>query len=440
MQTTPTIKKVKSTITKTDFLNAFELFYKNYDINIFWKRGNTLDAAVNASKAARKLWDNDTDFQSEFENKYLYPILSAASTVFDADKGGTNWADDYGWWGIAATSAYNYCTASKNKKISQMADTFKTIAEEAYTIMVKKGYVLSAADGCRNSGFATDKKGAKNTVTNSNLFLISIRLYQITKDQQYLKMAYAQYSWFHKYISATVNDDGSNGAYPYLQKTTKDTGLITERPFPTATYNAKKHPLWEKGWAWTGDQGLFLACLTSVSDLADDFETASQDNSTDNPFSGFDKTSFNKTVNNYLTTLVNGIKTLLFDSDKIMHEPPFSSSFGASYGSDYAGGKGVLMRFLATSSQSIVDFSDYINASANAAWGSRNTNTNAIPAIWNTSNQATFNSTFAKTWGYPSANEASSNTIWGGYSGYDISTAVLQAAGLDALGASIAIS
>ena len=123
-----------------------------------------------------------------------------------------------------------------------------------------------------------------------------------------------------------------------------------------------------------------------------------------------------------------------------MHEPPFSSSFGASYGADYVCGKGVLMRFLATSSQSVVDFTDYINATAKAAWGSRNTTTNAIPAIWNTSNQATFNSSFAKTWGYPTASEASSNTIWGGYVQYDISIAVLQAAGLDALGASIAIS
>jgi hypothetical protein len=153
----------------------------------------------------------------------------------------------------------------------------------------------------------------------------------------------------------------------------------------------------------------------------------------------FDVPGFERDVTNFIRDLSTGLTDLLFSSeDHVLREAPFNSSFGSNYGWDYVGGRGVLLRYLSDSNVRTFlghDFDVQLNATAQAAWESRNPSNNQVSVYWNQRNDESFAKTFSKAWGYPD------NIIvkWGYDAENPDGAAILQAMGLDALSAAIAI-
>jgi hypothetical protein len=142
---------------------------------------------------------------------------------------------------------------------------------------------------------------------------------------------------------------------------------------------------------------------------------------------------------------VTGIKSLLFGGDHVLREAPFFDPiFGDDYAKDYVCGRGVLLRYLSekTVTPWLGDrFRAGIAATAKAVWDGRDTANDQFGARWNADNDAAsdkrFNTQFKKAWGHGHVDAAwkfspppPPKRVLNG---------ILQAAGLDALGAAIPI-
>ncbi len=407
---------------------GFTRFTDCWDFKDFWTRGNTFDALLHFVGAAEQKWPDDPVIKQMLE--FRKSMIQANSDYFNTNGGRGWWADDYGWWGIACLEAYNHLLSIKDE---HLATTFREYAMTCWDNMYKQGYdTLDTArpvpHGCANSG-GDPQDGTKNTVTNANLFVLSLRLYKVMKTiqpndaQKYLKMAYAQYVWFNTWFAPN---------YDYLHVIPGPYGLVHERPIAEPDYEHKDRPTWEKGWVWTGDQGLLLAALAEIHQIQDDLHTVAGPN--------FDQEAFANDVREKFTIIVTGVKIILFGAeDNILREAPFNSSF-VDDPKDYVCGRGVLLRYLFEPSvrkmlnQSF--FPDGVRATAAAVWDSRDPSNNQFAAGWTPGKNQAFNEKFKELWGY-----GDPEVEWGDdFCNTDIMcNGIKQATGLDVLTAALVL-
>jgi hypothetical protein len=403
--------------------DGFVHFTDVWDFDDFWTRANTFEAYVRFVEAARAKWPTDPNV-AKMET-FLQKMAQTNAAYFTKNLTISNWADDYGWCGIASLAARDYFLSIGN---ADLAARFLGIAQACWDTMYKTGYDRSntarpVPHGCGN-GSAGDP-GTKNTVTNANLFVLSLRLYEALKPSggeiasKYLDMTFLQYLWFKSWFESD---------YGYLRFVSSGSALVQERPIAPPDYENKDRPPWEPGWTWSADQGLVLAALAGLYGLGDDLESVNPD---------VDIASVMGDVQTWIDTIVTGVGALLFDSpDNVLREAPFKSAFEDDP-KDYVCGRGVLLRYLVQPElRAFVGsrFDTGIGATAEAVWNSRD-GKNQFGAAWNPANDPSFNDRFAKLWGY--------GDTWVTWP-YDAEPGppvdgILQAAGLDVIGAAIPI-
>lgn len=385
----------------------------------FWKRSNTFHSFLRFANAAEKRWGKtdpalrpiqDLRVTLIDDNYRYFP-----SKIFDESV----WADDYGWCGLACAEASDYLQSIGD---DTYAKKYADLARTCWDRMMEIGYdngntATPVQHGCGNTSIERKRidggYGTRNTVTNVNLMLLSYRLHKLHGPGRYLDLALSQAAWFGRWfvLNYPSLDNG-----PYLRTLSGSMSLIHERPMAEKTYVQQANPNWERGWVWTGDQGLLLLGLATI--LREGIQP---------PGISLQlyKDSFVK--------LAAGVETLLFGAaDKVLREPPFNASYGPDYAGDYIGGRGVLLRY---ASEALVTHTlgrplspQGISATVNAVWNSRDAR-GVFGSLWNPAGDHAFNASFVKAWG----NGEPSISGWQG-AAFD---GVLQACGLDALTAAI---
>ncbi|HWW76730.1 MAG TPA: hypothetical protein VNZ44_15135 [Pyrinomonadaceae bacterium] len=427
---------------KTWATGGFEGFKGVWDFEDFWKRSNTFHAFLCFVDAAEQNWPGDPEVgdMSSLRND----MIDGNSSFFDKYIGGPSvWCDDYGWCGISCLAAYDYLRWVGD---DDRAGVYLARAERCWEQMLQVGYDATdqarpVPHGCGN--ISPDRKktpqdyGTKNTVTNTNLLLLSLRLYNAvrgtdpTRAARYLSMAHAQYQWFSTWFldEYQSEDDGH-----YLRRMPGPMFLIHERPMAKPDYLKKDFPTWQPGWVWTGDQGLLLAGMVELLLVGDDLLAWTSANQVP----GFDPAKFENSIGDVITSLVAGMSSLFVAPDKVLREPPFSSSFGIEYGLDYVGGRGVLLRYVSEKSVQRALGGRFnpsgIAATAEAVWNSCESE-NQFDSLWNKANDSVFNKNFVDWWGsgdigiteWELGSDLKSKKVRG----------VVQATGLDALTAAM---
>jgi hypothetical protein len=408
--------------------DGFGRFTSVWKFDDFWTRSNTFEAALRFVIAARAKWPGDPGVAS-METFLRQTMVPENEGYFTSYLPRGMWADDYGWCGIASLTARDYLLSVGDDR---SAAAYLEIAEECWQTMYTSGYdstdtARPVPHGCGN-GTPTDP-GTKNTVTNVNLFILSLRLYEVFRpiDEQaanrYLDMCYRQYVWFSSWFESR---------YEYLKTVATRSGLVQERPIASPDYEKKDRPQWEPGWVWTADQGLVLAALAEILEIKDALAEWIRANGID---SSFDPNAFQNDVTTWIVTIVTGARSLFFfPADNVLREPPFSSSFEDD-AKDYVCGRGVLLRYLSEDAVRPYlgsQFSIGIAATAKAVWNSCDTS-KQFGASWNPVNDAAFNKQFAAAWGL-----GDTYVTWPyGPNPDPPVNGILQAAGLDVLGAAI---
>jgi len=388
---------------KMQCIQAFDRFEAIWNFNDFWKRGNTFDACLTFTDALIGRW-GDTPEIKLIEQK-VNKMLEENFTYFKSFDPGGLWADDFGWWGLMGLNARKHLLRSGNK---ELADKFLQLSTDLCWEQERDhAYDFSTAakpvpHGCSNGDANGKDKGVKNTVTNVLFFLLSARIYRlmlaenIAGNEKYLEMAYRQWVWFDSWFQLNQ--------YEYLKKTTSGGALVQERPtafFDGSDYAVTVHPTWEKGWLWTGDQGMLLAALNDMLAIKKDLATWMAKNKKE---ADFNENDFEKRINDYVALIRKGIKTaLVSDKDNIIREAPFISNFGPEFGNDYLAGRGIMMRYLGKLGENNVDFNSMkksIRATAEALWQTRDKSNNQFqPEFTNAENDKLYIHQFKAQWG-----------------------------------------
>jgi hypothetical protein len=295
-----------------NYTDIFNKYAKVWKFNDFWKRASTAEAALHFISAV-----GDNESRTMMRN-----MLAKNVEYYYHDDHASAWADDYGWWGLLGVRAYTYLTQHRDFKL---ADDYKQLARDAWKKMLKMGYDYANSShssypvphGCANNNIFGET-GAKNTVTNALLLLLSIRLYNTFKESDYLVMAEAQWVWFRSwfeleqfhYLHIIHNNSG---------KAAPGAALVLERPLG-GNYTNIDHPDWEEGLLWSGDQGLILAALVELPN-----------------------TSATRRISEYLG---HGIREALIGPDLVFREAPFFRNYRGEFAEDYFAGRGIMIRNL----------------------------------------------------------------------------------------------
>ena len=381
-------------------LKAFDCYEKVWDFDNFWKRANTFDACISLSEAllmTKKPHDPEVDKILDKVQAMLTQNIEYYKTYDHDDE----WADDFGWWGLMGLNAYKLLKKLGNEKL---AKGYFDLSYNCWSYMKKNAYDASGdskpvAHGCRNNSvndLPTD--GAKNTVVNASLLLLSTRLYQFSAElnlpdldrKPFLDMAYSQWVWFSKWFENTDKD------YEYLKLFKDNAALAGERPIATdcvsqktssaslkkspsklvgeksldayPDYHNPYHPSWSKGWVWTGDHGLLIGGLLDLLILKDHL-------------TGDINPNFHKEVREIAQKLVRGVQEAMIGSgDGLFHEPPCLSSY-SSYPIEYLGGRGILVRYMGVQDIKDLlgidfDFTKNILQTITALWSTRDNASN----------------------------------------------------------------
>ncbi len=419
-------------------LAAFRRFEVVWEFNDFWKRGNTMDACLTFADAVIGKWPGDHEIKTM--QKAVKEMLVKNLAYFKGFEISSMWADDFGWWGLMGINARRHL-----QKIGEyaLADEYLNLSTNlCWEYMIRTAYDHSpdarpVAHGCRNGDAKGLHEGVKNTVTNALLFLLSSRLYRMTKaenladNEKYMDMAWRQWQWFDTWFELKQ--------YEYLKSVPPDGALVQERPmafFKGSDYTVREHPPWAEGWVWTGDQGMILAALTDMLAMKNDlFSWHKKSGGGDE---AFDVVAFERKVKNYINLISKGVKrALVGDTDGVIREAPCYSSFGPVHGGDYLAGRGILMRYIGkkeVKNQIAADFDKSIRNTVDAIWQTRHRGTNQFqPEFTSRDNDKLYIAQFRKLWGL--ADEVYE---------WDIKRmieqqkyGVCQSIGLDALGAAI---
>lgn len=388
---------------KKECMAAFKRFSEVWEFNDFWKRGNTMDACINFTDALLHKWPHDPEIKSI--QQQVDAMLEKDYAYFKGIDPVTLWADDFGWWGLMGLNARKHLLRSGNK---ELADKYLQLSTDLCWKQARShAYDFSATakpipHGWSNGPADGSGKGVKNTVTNVLYFLLSVRIYRLMREEngdgneEYLDMAYRQWVWFDSWFQLKK--------YDYLKRTLSGGALVQERPtafFDGSDYADREHPTWEKGWLWTGDQGMVLAALSDMLSIKNDLAAWITKNKIE---SDFKANVFEKKVIHYMALISEGIKTaLISDKDHIIREAPFNSNFGPEFGNDYLAGRGIMMRYLGQLDKKLtgVNFKKDIEITANAIWHTRNKSDNQFqPAFTGIADDKLFMQQFKEQWGF----------------------------------------
>lgn len=373
---------------KTCILNEFdqlETTWNNWGQGkVFWRTGNTLDACVDFIVAAQTAWGADDPdiklrqgaLQTMLQDGYqlfLKVYANDKANNFDPLIKDVSWWDDYGWWGItflkiyanfdalfgsassdASTDCYQADALTKDRCLQHAIDCWSILVKYAWLDANQRSGIPAhpVAGGCWNNYFDNSSGGVQNTVTNAAFLVLSIRLYFATKEnsarqqesQGFLNTACAQYRWFGEWF---IN----RGIFAYRSPMPDQIYYwVLERPVvATSSYNKEGQPPYAQDQKWSGDQGLILGGLAGL--------LAAKEDITGNPDiialgNELQKAGLSYTALGLATSLLSWIGsgcTWLFtwNTCRVLHEAPLSSAFIINYPTDYATGKGVLMRYLA---------------------------------------------------------------------------------------------
>jgi hypothetical protein len=387
---------------KKQSIAAFKRFESVWNFNDFWKRGNTFDACLTFADAMHHKWPGDAEVIAMQQR--IGQMLEENYKYFTSIDPGKLWADDFGWWGLMGINARKHLLRLGN---TTLAYKYRNLSidlcwqqerDHAYDFSDK---ALPVPHGCRNGDANGQNKGVKNTVTNVLFFLLSTRIYLLTLEEniadneKYLEMAYRQWVWFDSWFKLDE--------YEYLQKIVSGGALVHERPtafFKGSDYNETTHPTWEKGWLWSGDQGMLLAALTNMLAIKNNLAAWVIKNKIDPDFK---VDAFKNTVIKYKNLLNEGIKkALIGNADGIIREAPFNANFGPEFGNDYLAGRGIMMRYLGKVDKPTnnIDFSKNCKATADAIWKTRDTTNNQFqPAFTNIENDKLYVNQYRKLTG-----------------------------------------
>jgi hypothetical protein len=333
----------------------------------FWQKSNQLDSYLRLASLAEEAWGP----LQNFWNAVLYGtgtnpprmglIENFRRTVSAAVTVQTLWSDDYGWGGMACTSAAEYLL--KHSPALQDWQQFRKLAAQCYNIQVERWDstddakpVLHGLSNCPPN--AKPNNYAKNTVTNANFFALSIHAYEFFKtypeptfpnmSRTGLFYAYQQYLWFRDWIhTKRDNDDHIPYNYWHTTRTTHitDAAMLEERPVakpPQGTYPISSNPPFTPHSSWSGDQGLFLYACALLYKHADEVATL---NPPGNP------TEVRTNTRRWIQWILRGVYTCLCSPnvDQVLRESPFQNLFSdGPFGDapDYVCGRGVLARYL----------------------------------------------------------------------------------------------
>ena len=418
-------------------LAAFRRFEEVWDFNDFWKRGNTFDACLVFVDALLQQWPDDTEVKAV--QAKVKDMLLGNLDFFNGFYHGDLWADDFGWWGLMGLNAHKHLV--KMGEMELAGKYLELSTDLCWEYKRKTAYdntttALPVPHGCRNGDANGLHKGVKNTVTNVLLFLLSSRIYRLSREidlpdsDKYLDMAYRQWRWFDSWFKLDE--------YKYLKSISPMAALVQERPmavFEGSNYQDTVHPPWAEGWVWTGDQGMLVAALTDMlmvrKELAEWLEKTNTD-------PDFNPNTFEQRIRYLIKQVGEGVKTaLVYKKDGIFREAPCLSSFGPVHGNDYLAGRGIMMRYLGAQDVKIllgVNLDENIKATAEAIWETRDVTSNQFqPEFTKPENDKLYIQQFRTLWGL--ADEVYK---------WDLKkmktknrNGVCQSIGLDALGAAI---
>jgi hypothetical protein len=435
----PLEKMMSTKELKSRCIAVFDRFEEVWEFNDFWKRGNTFDACLHFVSALQQRWPNDDSVKAVA--KKVDGMLVKNLQYFKTFDPGDMWADDFGWWGLMGLNARKHLLQSGNEALAaRYLELSKDLCWKQ-----QKDHAYDASNsarpvphGCSNGDAKGRDKGVKNTVTNVLVFLLSVKIFRLllsTQDadkDKYLDMAYRQWQWFDRWFRLPQ--------YEYLKNTSPGGALVNERPtafFDGSDYTSTTHPTWEKGWLWTGDQGMLLAALTEMSSIKDNLATWIAENKID---PNFHADEFAASIHKYISLLGRGIETTLFsEKDNIVREAPFKASMGPEFGNDYLPGRGIMLRYLGALDKKItgIDFTKHIEATAEAIWMTRDVKENQVLAEFTSpENDRLFIDQFRRNWGM--ADEIMKWQI--ANMNPQQKFAVCQSIGLDALGALVRAS
>jgi hypothetical protein len=317
--------------------------------------------------------------------EYFHKTVKADATPADlkklTDQGLASgpWLDDYGWWGNA------FMTAIENARALGLSqheiEICQQSAENCWQIMNygwDKENTKPLGGGVWNCHRMDWSLTGRNSVTNLQYWLLSVRLHTLTQDDRFLDPNTDILKWFSDgFEKDLLFDAGSR--------------LVRERFLGEHDSDSVK------GFYWVGDQGLFLACCAAEKRAVPD---------------EFDKV---------LDAVFKGMK----DDAMVIHDHTISLS---QFDNDYATGKGIFMRHalpIAKATQR-ADLIQCILASATYAWNNATINKDSTRVFkfgWNNTGKL------------PPGNWDTSSSTPDSH----FRNVILQASGLDAMAAAAAL-
>ena len=372
---------------KEAFFDEFSTFKTQWEScwntrGAWWRVGNALHASLECIVAAQKKWGRpDTEETIGEVRQMLDQARSAFLTTYNDDG---VWFDDFGWWGIAFLAVYEeFAIFDKHAGKTTAAECLQS-ASDCWQKMYDKAwdrgdsrYPIPIPGGCWNKKDA----GAQNTVTNALFLTLSIRLYSATRDKKYLNAACDQFLWFGEWFLKGPNRDygesnpGNDiGLFTWLEAQEPNAVWVLER----ATNGAKDGSLPpgndgvfnggdpdpgglpkpfedKRKQYWTGDQGIMIAgCIGMYEQRAaissnPSMQTLDQDLRRTTIPSASDLALH--LTNEIVCAAADRLFTIPDSKETnkkvVLHEGPLSPGFLKNYPTDYAVGKGVLLRYMA---------------------------------------------------------------------------------------------
>lgn len=359
----------------------------------FWIAGNTFQTFLDYWIATGQPTDDQI---SKPSLQYFHETVKADATPADlnslTEQGleGGPWLDDYGWWGNA------FMTAMENASALGMSqddiEMCRQSAENCWQIM-NYGWdkentppIGGGVWNCHRTGnwhgLEEWKLTGRNSVTNLQYWLLSVRLHTLTQDDRFLDPNTDILKWFiDGFEKKLLFDAGSR--------------LVRERFLGEHDSDSVK------GFYWVGDQGLFLACCTA------------------------EKRAVPPAFKNLHDDVLNAVLTGMKDDSHVIHDHKISLS---QFDNDYATGKGIFMRHalpIAKANQN-ADLKQCILESATYAWNNATTypdSTRVFKFGWNNTGKLP-----------PGDWDTSSSTLDSHFRNL-----ILQASGLDAMAAAAAL-
>ena len=246
----------------------FQVLTRMYDSDVpsFWQLGNSFDTMI--------------DFLDTIDSSSANDIAQLAVKKFHdkANPIDSFWFDDFGWWSIAAERALqkpffqpnakhfcyilNKCWSRFTDRAPFVWERHKSNTFDDYGPSVEGGVWNAYWQGTLpeypgpNSGDPSNGglAGIQNTVTNALYLMAAQRLGQTDPNARQAAQKELKFllTWF---------DDKQD---PLWWSIDENTALVRERVGHFANGKAASAPGFQADWAWAGDQGLILGCISDA--------------------------------------------------------------------------------------------------------------------------------------------------------------------------------